>query len=521
MQTFKAKHNVSTKPEPELDIGEDVARKPWHLILIAFLAVAVITLSTTCRPAPSAMLPTAIVSAEVGPLSTPTLAVSHVSAQLSTNPGDDLGSIGDPYIPELGNRGYDVQHYTLQLTLNPELGLMQGTARIDVVVTVENLTQLSLDFAGFEIPEVTVDGIATSYSREAKKLWVDLPQPEAAGASLSITVAYQGAPIREASAFVGFTDALGLSFSSEDTLYTLSEPDGARYWFPSNDHPRDKALYRFELTVPAGLTAVANGRLLEIRSPGIQAIPGGGSGQTFIWEHNFPMATYLALVAVGPFERIESASPNGVPLRHYVTADYRDEFAGAVAITGEAIDWMSQLFGPYPFEAFGYVAMDLPSTAMETQTMVILSNDLIGRKTAVHELAHMWFGDWVSPDSWSEMWRKEGFATYIALMWETRDDPEVLDSRMAEILAAVAQNEPQYPIGYPPPQHLLGYNTYFKGAAVIHALRRELGDELFFAGIRAYLQQYGGATASDAQFQAVMEAAAGRSLDTFFSDWLN
>jgi aminopeptidase N len=521
MQTFQAFCNVFTKSEHEDDMIQEVTGQPCRMLAACLMGI-LIALSSACQPGKSALAPpTSIVGAEVGGLSTPTLAVSHVSARLPDDLTDDMSSIGDPYIPELGNKGYDVQHYTLQLALNPALGLMQGTTVIDAVVTAENLEQLSLDFVGFEIPEVTVNGITTSYSHEARKLWVDLPQPQAIGAPLTVVVAYRGTPTREASAYVGFTDALGLSFSSAETIYTLSEPDGARYWFPSNDHPRDKAFYRFELTIPAGLTAVANGRLVEIRSPGLQAIPGGGSGQTFVWDHSFPMATYLALVAVGPFERIETISPNGVPLRHYVTAAYRDEFEKAVAVTGAAIDWMSELFGPYPFEAFGYVATDLPPTAMETQTMVILSNDLIGQKTAVHELAHMWFGNWVGPDSWSEMWRKEGFATYVALMWETGDNPEALDSRMAEILAAVGQNEPQYPIGYPPPQHLLGYNTYFKGAVMIHALRRELGDDAFFAGVRAYLQRYGGATASDAQFQAVMEESAGRPLDAFFTEWLH
>jgi aminopeptidase N len=430
-------------------------------------------------------------------------------------------SIGDPYIPYLGNTGYDVQSYLLQLSLNPKVSEVISTVTIEALATAENLMQVSLDFVGYEIIQVTVASELASFTREAGKLVVNLPRPVGSGSLFTLNVTYRGEPTKEASPYVGFTDALGLSHIGTEGIYTLSEPDGARYWFPCNDHPRDKAIFRFEVTVPVGQTAVANGRLVDIRMADLETLPGGGTGRTFVWEHHHPMATYLALVAVGRFQRIESVSPDGVILRHYVTAEFREELISAVSIVGEAIDWMSDLFGPYPFEAFGYVAAELPPTALETQTMVLLSNEVIGQKTAIHELAHMWFGDWVSPDSWSEVWRKEGFATYITLMWETRSDPETLDQEIENIMAAVAQNTPQYAIGNPPPQHLLGYNTYFKGAAFIHALRQQMGDAAFFDGVQAYLLRFGGSSASDAQFQAVMEEAAGFSLDALFNDWLN
>ena len=149
--------------------------------------------------------------------------------------------------------------------------------------------------------------------------------------------------------------------------------------------------------------------------------------------------------------------------------------------------------------------------------MVLLSHDLIGKRTAVHELAHMWFGDWVGLDSWSEMWRKEGFATYVQLMWEYRDDPDGLDVQMATMRSVVEGNDKQYPINNPPPEYLFELNVYFEGALAVHALRREIGDQAFFEGVREYISRYGGKTASDADFQSVMSEAAGRPLDAFFS----
>ncbi len=488
----------------------------FHLVwLLVLLAGCAGTESPTTSPTP-------IVGriGDVGLAPTPTLHSSDTavarSAASEVSENDRPGggrSLGDPYIPELGNTGYDAQQYTLKLALDPAVTHVTGTTTIQAIATIDALSQISLDFIGFEIGLVKVNGSAVSFSRANGKLIINLPQPLAAGTTFEVAIEYAGAPLREQSAYVGFIEALGLQYVDGKTIFVVAEPDGARYWFPANDHPRDKALFRFEVTVPAGLTVVANGRLITTQNNDTTSI--------FIWGHDRPMAPYLALVAVGPYERIDAVSPGGIPLRHYAFAESRADFEQAVAVTGEAIDWMSQLFGPYPFEEFGYVAAAVPGASLETQTMVLLSSTITGQRTAVHEMAHMWFGNWVSLDSWQEMWRNEGFATYVTMMWENRGDPEGLDLEVAGALAATAENDPQYPLGNPPPQYLFGYNTYFKGAAMVHALRREVGDDAFFTGLRAYFQRYGGRTASDADFQAVMEEAAAVPLDDFFAEWLD
>jgi aminopeptidase N len=481
-----------------------------------YMLALLVILGACARASEQAAQPTPIAIDTTAFLPTPTLHAPGSATVLSPTVDGraEAGpSLGDPYIPELGNTGYDVQQYILSLSLDPADRRVQATAIIQAKVTIPGLTQLSLDFIGFEIKQLLVNDVPENFSRQGDKLFIEFSQPLPMGAGIILTIDYAGEPVREPSPYVGFTDSLGLQFIEGESIYALAEPDGARYWFPANDHPRDKAVFRFEITVPAGQTAVANGSLIKTDVK--------ETTSTFIWEHRYPMATYLALVAVGPYERIDSVSPGGIPLRHYAFSDSREDFDRAIAVTGEAIDWMSQLFGPYPFEEFGYVAAEVPGASMETQTMVLLSSSMTGQRTAVHEMAHMWFGNWVSLDSWEEMWRNEGFATYVTLMWENRGDPEGLDLEIAGVAAAVAENTPQYPLGSPPPEHLFGYNTYFGGAALVHALRQEVGDEAFFAGLRTYFQQFGGRTASDAEFQLVMEQAAGMSLDAFFAEWLN
>jgi aminopeptidase N len=209
-----------------------------------------------------------------------------------------------------------------------------------------------------------------------------------------------------------------------------------------------------------------------------------------------------------------------VPLRHYVFPEYRYGFEQLNPVIGEMIDWMGGMFGPYPFEAFGYVTISGLGASLETQTMVVLSeHNMMSETLLSHEMAHMWFGDWVSLDSWGDMWRSEGFATYVQLLWDTRAYPEALAEQLAHLEEMVAEPASDYPLNDPPPWELFGRDSYFKGALLVHALRQEMGDEAFFGGLRAYFSQYGGGTATHAQFQAVMEGAAGLSLDEFFEQW--
>ena len=264
------------------------------------------------------------------------------------------------------------------------------------------------------------------------------------------------------------------------------------------------------------MTAVANGALLAIQP---RLLPDGQPGRQFIWEEDDPMAPYLALLAVGEYERIEGRTPDGVFLRHYASPAVRMKFEETVGDVGEAVDWMTELLGPYPFDEFGFVTAAVPGASLETQTMVLLSENMIVERTMVHELAHMWFGDWVSLDSWAEMWRNEGFATYFQLMWAMRDDPTALNLHMDSLAAFIEDNSNTFPLNDPPPESLFSFDVYQKGALVAHALRQEIGDDAFFNGLRLYFDRFGGGTASDEDFKQVMEQTAGRGLDDFFDSW--
>jgi aminopeptidase N len=502
----------------------------WTLTLVLMITLTGCQIEPVQLPTPTAEA-TSTIEATTTVAVTATMQPVTPLVQTSTAPAApplsiEVGiagerSIGDPYIPELGNTGYDVQHYELRLVLDPAHVYVDAHVTIKALTTDDDIAQISLDFVGYEIEELSLNGEPTAFTRAERKLVVEFPEPLPAGEAFTLDVIYRGQPVFETSPYVPFISHLGLQFpetGENGSVYAVSEPDGARYWFPCNDHPRDKAAFRFQLGVPEGLAGAANGILLESRL-GVPAVfEDGSAGDVYIWEHNYPMATYLATVVVGEYERVEGVSPGGIPLRHYVFPDQVNAFQAQEATIGSMLDWMGELFGAYPFEVFGFAAADGLGASLETQTLVILDRNA-GEYTMAHEVAHMWFGNWVSLDSWGDMWRNEGFATYFGTLWSLRSDPTAFDQYMNDLADSYRDYVPPYPLNQPPPRALFGRDSYMRGALLVHELRALMGDEAFFDGLRLYFTRFGGGTATHDQFQSIMEEAGGIDLEDFFEAW--
>ncbi|MCZ7546595.1 MAG: M1 family metallopeptidase [Anaerolineae bacterium] len=347
-----------------------------------------------------------------------------------------------------------------------------------------------------------------------------LPSPAPAGKTFVLSVHYAGWPGRFQSPYMPFL-SLGVYASQANRyLFTFNEPDGARAWFPCNDHPRDKATFTFTLTVADDLTAVANGE------PDPPADNGDGT-RTFVYRMDYPMATYLAVIAVGDYRVIEETAEGGITLRHYYFAEQsRANVRETFAVTRRALDVFEQLFGPYPFDGYGHVLTPQGAVGMETQSMTIMPAGLAnagagGTRIIVHELAHQWFGDHVSPDSWSDIWLNEGFATYAEVLWAE------LDSGQQAMAAALGADENQVlfsgqpaPLAQPAVTDLFGANSYEKGGWVVHMLRREIGDEAFVAMMQTYLERFGGGTATTQDLWDVAEEVSGQDLSLFFEQWV-
>ncbi len=433
-------------------------------------------------------------------------------------------SIGDPYAPELGNTGYDVKHYDLDLKFDFDTPTMTGVATIDAESTIEGLSSLSLDFGLMKISKVRVDGADAKFEQKGDtlKLLVTLPKGVAKGKKFSLKIAYDGNPNTLRSKYLGFLPT-GMYFDAKlRQVFAINEPDAARTWFPCNDHPRDRATYSFHLTVPGDLAGVANGAQ--------QGDPKANSDgtKTYDWEMPNEMSTYLATVAVADYTRVDlDDGGTGIPLAVY--AYKKDAAAAAKAFSemGKIMKLEIDKFGPYPFKTYSMVLVNQRSVGLEAQTMTILPDVVVNsapdriRQLLDHELAHQWFGDAVSLDTWGDIWLNESFATYAEYL--TTEGMAAPGSTLRTLIGwenATRFNVGQSPIVNPVRAQMFGTNSYLKGGFVLHMLRLNVGDEAFFKILKEWVIRFSGKNAKTSDFEALAAELSGKDLKSFFDTWL-
>ncbi len=422
--------------------------------------------------------------------------------------------VGDAYYPGLGNGGYDVQHYDLELTYDAD-----GSVEADVAITAvatQNLSGFNLDFVGWEIDELTVDGSETSYARDGDELVVARSIPS--GDHFTIEISYHGTPEPIQSAALPLR--IGWLAGPEGEQFVVAEPDGAHSWFPANDHPIDKATYSFTITVPTGFMGAANGELTEVVED--------DKTTTYRWSMDAPMASYLATVVIGNgWEFVEdpvSTEEAGLQIRNVLPADLVGDAPVALAQTGEMINVLEEAFGPYPFDQYGIAVVDGFQHALENQTLSLFGRTMVEAPffeyVHVHELAHQWFGNSVSVAQWSDIWLNEGFATFAELLWvEHLFGAEAYREEVANRTEATRIAE-YGPPATPPPNDLFNGSVYQRGALVLVALRDEIGDDAFFATLRTYAERYADGNATTDNFIAVAEETSGHDLTDLFATWL-
>jgi aminopeptidase N len=432
---------------------------------------------------------------------------------------------GDPFFPQAGNGGYDVSHYSLTIDYDQPANLLSGRAVIQATAS-ENLRRFNLDLRDFyAVSSVSVNGVPANIARPGGQELAISPTPRLnAGQQFTVEVAYSGKPkpIKDPDKSIeGW-------IPTDDGAFVVNEPQGSPGWYPVNDTPRDKATYDFTISVPAGKEVIANGE--PVGGP----ITADGK-TTWRWAETNPMSSYLATATNGEFlTRFYTVA--GLPFLDAVDPNTRrlrtDPPNPALAFQRldpqpEIVSFFSSLYGPYPFDSGGGIIDWAPDVgyALESQTRPNYHR-IPGPTTVVHEIAHQWFGDAVTPAYWPDIWLNEGFATFSEWIYDELHGGTPAAQTFDE-LYAIPEDDPAFedlwfpaPAALHHPSQLFHTPVYDRGAMTLQALREKVGDPTFFAILRAWYanNKYGNVTTSD--FIALAEQTSGQDLDDFFQVWL-
>jgi len=451
------------------------------------------------RPRIASQLSPALALALVGVLATGSIAA----------PVDDP-QVPDPYFPADGNVGYDVRHYDIHDRYRFATGYLAGTTTVRLV-PLEVLTTFKLDLL-LRPDEVQVDGEDAAFEKAGKHELVITPAtPLAAGEAVDVTVHYHGHP--QQIAWDGESNWL----ANGSEVVTMNEPHMAAWWFPSNDHPTDKATFDIRITTPAGKDVVSNGVLVDrvVRR----------QTATTHWRMTDPMATYLAFFAAGDFQ-VERGRAHGQRYYNAVSKRLSDRARRSSMATlrnsARITAWLEDELGDYPFATTGGVVTSLdPGFALENQSRpTYWANPPL--TIVVHELAHQWFGDSVSVARWRDIWLNEGFATYLQFRYDEAHGGRSTDRTLRLYYRYYRDDDFFWDLTLtdPGPGRIFDGAVYDRGAMALAALRNRIGKPDFRRLLRSWVSEHEGGNVTWEEFEARAEAVSGEELDPFFQAWL-
>ncbi len=457
---------------------------------------------------------------------------------------------GDPSraaLPDPSMLAFDVLQYANQFLIDPDNGFLMGMTEILLTPVEGVIEEIRLDFHdNMYVHSVSWNDPYYSggllFEHRDDILRIRLARPIAYTEATFVTVVFSGAP--QPSGFFGF-EFQELP-DGGTAVVSISEPWSAPSWWPCKDEIADKAIFDTKILVPAGMTAVSNGQLVSGPTPVAELDPAlealrlasgikaeSAAFDLFHWHESYMMSTYHFSLAIADYvELADTWTGEGgtIPIRHYVFPYLEENAREDFNVLPAQLDFCTEMLGPYPFagEKYGMATM-IWQGAMEHPTATTygdyyVTGDHWYDDIIIHELSHQWFGNLITPSDWTQIWLNEGFATYFEGLWrEHTIGGNALRWYMYARRLFTWWRGPLVRDGANPnPEYFFENMVYYKGAWVLHMYRRLVGDETFFATLRAYVEtpelRYANADSDD--FIAVCEATSGMELDWFFDQWL-
>ncbi|MCB9301763.1 MAG: M1 family metallopeptidase [Lewinellaceae bacterium] len=424
-------------------------------------------------------------------------------------------------IPRLSE--LDVLHYTFELELSDETGQIKGLATIRIRF-LQPMESFTLDLVakaekgenGMTVTAITEGEESLNFQHQGETLTIQPHQPLATGEERTFQIRYAGIP----------ADGLIIdkNMHGDRTFFGDNWPNRAHHWLPCVDHPSDKASVDFIVTAPSHYQVVGNGILLEETNL-------TGEKTLSHWREDVPLPTKVMVIGAARFAVQYAGEAAGIPVSSWVYPQGREagfyDYAQAVQILQFFIDKI----GPYPFRKLANVQSKTRYGGMENASCIFyFEQSVTGHRDhedlLAHEIAHQWFGNSASEKNWFHIWLSEGFATYGANLYieHTYGREKMVERLKSERQRAIAffrrKPAPIVDTTVTDWNDLLNPNSYQKAGFVLHMLRRQVGEEAFWKGLRQYYAQFQGRNALTSDFQHVMEQVSGQDLSAFFQQWI-
>jgi aminopeptidase N len=428
-----------------------------------------------------------------------------------------------------GDSPLDVLHIRLDVTPDLPKKSVAAVAWLKVAALVPT-ERISLDAVGFTINAVELGGpdqekrTPLTHRHDGTKLHIELPEKWPAETTGWLRIAYTVTKPTQGLYFFGPTAA---EPDVPLTVWSQGEPLEGRHWIPCLDHPAERQTTEMRITVPEGFEALSNGRLVSKK-------PNADKTATFHWSQQDPHPSYLMTMVVGKYA-VVTEEWKGKPVQYYVPPGKRADVARSFGRTREMLDFFSKRFGiDYPWEKYAQVVVEqFTWGGMENTSATTLVDSAIQDERSMldgtpdgliaHEMGHQWWGDLVTARDWAHLWLNEGFASYCEVLWDDHKlgKDEGAYTLYQKIHGAIegGKDRPVVDRRYKDPLTMFDGRAYPKGAWVLHMLRCQLGEEVFWKCIRTYGTEHRHKSVETSDLRRTCERVTGKNLERFFYDW--